>query len=104
MASEIARQAQKISFTQFIQTQQIQDTISKVLTDPKRAMSFVAAVTSAISVNPVLKNECDPKSVLNAALLGEALSLSPSPQLGQYYMVPFDNKKENIKQAQFILG
>ena len=104
MASEISRPAQGMSFTQFIQTSTIQDTISKVLTDPKRAMSFVAAITSAISVNPVLKNECEPKSVLNAALLGEALSLSPSPQLGQYYMVPFDNKKEGCKQAQFIIG
>ena len=100
----VSRPAQGMSFTQFIQTDVIKDTISKVLTDPKRAMSFVAAITSAISVNPVLKNECDPKSVLNAALLGEALSLSPSPHLGQYYMVPFDNKKENCKQAQFILG
>ena len=29
---------------------------------------------------------------------------SPSPQLGQFYMVPFDNKKKGCKEAQFQLG
>lgn len=43
-------------------------------------------------------------SIVNAALLGEALNLSPSPQLGQFYMVPFDNKKKGCKEAQFQLG
>lgn len=38
------------------------------------------------------------------ALLGEALNLSPSPQLGQFYMVPFDNRKKGCKEAQFQLG
>ena len=52
-------------------------------------------------MNPGLQ-ECEPKSIFNAALLGESLNLSPSPQLGQYYLVPFNNK--NGKQAQFQLG
>ncbi len=28
----------------------------------------------------------------------------PSPQLGQFYMVPFNNKKKGCKEAQFQLG
>ena len=36
--------------------------------------------------------------------MGEALNLSPSPQLGQFYMVPFNNKKKGCKEAQFQLG
>lgn len=36
-------------------------------------------------------------------MLGESLKLSPSPQLGQYYLVPF-NDKEKGKVAQFQLG
>ena len=43
-------------------------------------------------------------SILSAALLGESLKLSPSPQLGQYYMVPFKNNKKGCKEAQFQLG
>lgn len=48
--------------------------------------------------------ECTSPSIVNAALLGEALNLSPSPQLGQFYMVPFDNRKKGCKEAQFQLG
>ena len=30
--------------------------------------------------------------------------MSPSPQLGQYYLVPFKDKKNNVTNAQFVLG
>jgi recombination protein RecT len=60
-------------------------------------------VISAVSVNPGL-TECDHSTILSAALLGESLKLSPSPQLGQYYLVPFNDKKRNCKVAQFQLG
>ena len=57
---------------------------------------------SAVQTNPGLQ-ECTNQSILSAALLGESLKLSPSPQLGQYYMVPF-NDKDRGKVAQFQLG
>ena len=66
-------------------------------------MRFVSAITSAVAVNPALQ-ECDFGTVLTGALLGESLNLSPSPQLGQYYLVPFKNRKKNITEAQFVLG
>ena len=56
-----------------------------------------------MQATPALQ-ECTNPSILSAALLGEALNLSPSPQLGQFYMVPFDNKKKGVKEAQFQLG
>ena len=36
--------------------------------------------------------DCDAGTILAGALLGESLNLSPSPQLGQYYLVPFECK------------
>lgn len=69
----------------------------------KNSMRFVSSVVSAVTVNPALQ-ECTNKSILSAALLGESLNLSPSPQLGQYYMVPYENKKEGVKVAQFQMG
>lgn len=69
----------------------------------KNSMRFVSSVISAVTVNPALR-ECTNQTILSAALLGESLNLSPSPQLGQYYMVPFENKKKGVKEAQFILG
>ena len=69
----------------------------------KNGQRFISAIVSAVNNNPGLK-ECSNPSILSAALLGESLKLSPSPQLGQYYMVPFDNKKKGCKEAQFQLG
>lgn len=44
-----------------------------------------------MAVNAQLQ-ECDAGSILAGSLLGESLGLQPSPQLGQYYLVPFDCK------------
>ena len=68
----------------------------------KNGTRFISAVVSAVNNNPMLQ-ECTNQSILAAALLGESLNLSPSPQLGQYYMVPFDDKEKG-KVAQFQLG
>lgn len=68
----------------------------------KNGTKFISAVVSAVNNNPALQ-ECTNQSILAAALLGESLNLSPSPQLGQYYMVPFDDKEKG-KVAQFQLG
>jgi len=70
----------------------------------KEAVLFKAALSSAVSTNNALMTECDPGTVVNAALIGHALNLPPSPQLGYYYMVPFANKRKNTKDAQFIMG
>ena len=66
------------------------------------AQKFTAAILSAVSVNPTLQ-QCKNASILSAALLGNSLNLSPSPQLGQYYLVPFNDKNQGML-AQFILG
>lgn len=67
------------------------------------ATRFISGVVSAVQTNAALA-ECTNKSILSAALLGESLKLSPSPQLGQYYMVPYENKKTGTKEAQFQMG
>lgn len=85
--------AQKPKFSVAITTQSYQNLINNTLRDPDRARSFTASITSAVAVNPALQ-ECDAGTILAGALLGESLKLSPSPQLGQYYLVPF---KQNAK-------
>lgn len=66
------------------------------------AQRFTSAIISAVTVNQELQ-KCSNQSILSGALLGESLKLSPSPQLGQYYLVPF-NDKQRGKVAQFQLG
>ena len=69
----------------------------------KNGTRFISSIVSAVQATPALQ-ECSSPSIVSAALLGEALNLSPSPQLGQYHMVPYENKKKGIKEAQFQLG
>ena len=70
----------------------------------EESKKFKAALSSAVSTNPVLLTECDPASVVNAALIGHSLNLPPSPQLGYYYIVPYNNKKKKCKEGQFQIG
>lgn len=97
------RQPQRMTFSMAINSSGYQKLINNTIKDPKRAQRFVAAITSAVAVNPTLQT-CDPATILSGALLGESLGLSPSPQLGQYYLVPFRNTKANKTDAQFQLG
>lgn len=76
----------------------------------ERTIRFFSSITSAIASTPTLSN-CEHYSLLSGALLGESLNLAHSPQLGQYYLVPFKKRfkdKNGIWQeqtlAQFILG
>jgi recombination protein RecT len=102
MGNEVQTQAPK-RFSVVIQGDAYKKLINNTLGDPKKSQRFVAAISSAVATNPLLQ-ECEPGSILSAGLLGEALNLSPSPQLGQYYMVPYNNKKTGTKIAQFQLG
>lgn len=77
--------------------------INQTLGDPKKAARFVTAITSAVATNPALQN-CDAATIVSAGLLGETLNLSPSPQLGQYYLVPYEDRKNGRTTAQFQLG
>lgn len=77
--------------------------ITETLGSETRSKRFIASLISSVSTNPSL-SECDQPSIVSAALLGEALNLSPSPQLGHYYMVPFNDRKSNSKKATFQLG
>lgn len=90
------------TFSAFLTSDAIKNRINAMV-GGKDGQRFISAVISAVSVNPGL-TECEHSTILSAALLGESLKLSPSPQLGQYYLVPFNDKKRGTKVAQFQLG
>ena len=101
MGNELA--TKKPAFSVAIQSDMYKNLINNTLGDPDRAKRFIASISSAVATNDTLK-QCDAGTILSGALLGESLNLSPSPQLGQYYLVPYDNNKKGIKEAQFQLG
>ena len=93
----------KPKFSVAIQSDTYKNLINQTLGDKDRASRFIASISSAVATNPSLQ-ECDAGTILSGALLGESLNLSPSPQLGQYYLVPYYDSKRGCKVAQFQLG
>lgn len=113
MSNVNAPAAQKQTFSVAITTPQYQSLVNNTLKDPARANRFIASITSAVAVTPALQ-QATPASILAAGLVGEALNLSPSPQLGQYYLIPFAQKAKfdrngnlispECVNVQFVLG
>lgn len=92
----------KEKFSVVLQSNAIKNLINNTLGDPKRAMNFVTSISSAVATNPSIQ-ECDPNTIITAALVGESLGLSPSPQLGHFHLLSF-NDRERGKVAVFVIG
>ena len=108
--NQLSENKQQPKFSAAIQSKTYQKLIQNTLGDSKRAERFTASIITAVANNMKLQ-ECDAGTILSGALLGESLNLSPSPQLGQYYLVPYEQKikedgkvKGTILKAQFQLG
>lgn len=99
--NSLVQRNQKATFSAFLTKDAVKNQINSIV-GGKDGQRFISAIVSAVSVNPALQ-ECDNSTILSGALLGESLKLSPSPQLGHYYLVPF-NDKERGKVATFQLG
>lgn len=97
------KQKKMVPFSLAIETPKYQAMVNRALRDPNDQKRFISAITSAVAVNPDLQ-DCAPDTILSGALLGNSLGLSPSPQLGQYYLVPFNDKDRGCKVAVFQLG
>lgn len=94
--------ANKVTFSAYMTSAGVKNRVNSIIGDEKTGSRFISSIISAVSTNPQLA-ECDNASIVSGALLGESLKLSPSPQLGNYYLVPF-NDKERGKVAVFQLG
>ena len=93
----------KPRFSVAIQSDAYKNLINQTLGDPNRSSRFIAAISSAVAVNPALQN-CDAGTIISGALVGESLNLSPSVQLGHYYLVPFEDRKNDRTVATFQIG
>lgn len=92
--------AQQMTFSTFMTSNAVRKRIDAMI-GGDGGPRFISSIVSAVSVNPAL-SKCDYVTILSAALLGESLKLSPSPQLGQYYMVPFKQKEKRDRSGAII--
>lgn len=109
VSNSLTRTKEQKTFSNFLMGDAIKRKINETV-GGANGQRFITSILSAVSTNPTLQ-ECEHSSIISAAFLGEALKLSPSPQLGQYYMVPFNKKSYDangkeivIKVAQFQIG
>jgi recombination protein RecT len=100
--NSLVKSQKRLGLTAYLSQDAVKNQINEVL-GGKNGQRFITAMVSAVNNNPQLA-ECTNSSIVSAALLGETLNLSPSPQLGQYYLVPFNDNKAGMKVAQFQLG
>ena len=102
VGNSLTSRAPKQGLTAYLAQDAVKNQINSII-GGKNGARFISSIVSAVQATPALQ-ECTNPSILSAALLGESLNLSPSPQLGQYYMVPYDNRSKGAKEAQFQLG
>ena len=95
------RSNQRLGMAAYLTNDAVKNQINSIV-GGKNGTRFISSIISAVQTNPALQ-ECTNQSILSAALLGESLNLSPSPQLGQFYMVPFKDRERGTV-AQFQLG
>lgn len=100
VSSQLTKGTQKknvpTTFSSFMTSPVVTAKVNK-LVGGEKGERFISSIVSAVSTNPALA-KCDFNSILSGALQGESIGLIPSPQFGQYYLVPYGNK------AQFQIG
>ena len=104
MSNEIAKTEPKreLTFGAYMTSNAVKNRVNQIIGNENDGKRFISSIVSAVSTNPALA-ECTNDSIVSAALLGESLKLSPSPQLGNYYLVPYNDKNKG-RVAQFQLG
>ena len=100
--NSLTKSKQRLGITAYLTQDTVKNQINSIV-GSKDGAKFVTSIVSAVNTNPTLA-ECTNQSILSGALLGHSLNLSPSPQLGHYYLVPFNNTKAGTKEAQFQMG
>lgn len=89
------------SFNQTITNPNTQKYLEEILHERKGA--FVSNLTALVANNVNLQ-ECEPYTLMFAALKATALNLPIEPSLGMAHVIPYRNKKRGTVEAQFQLG
>ena len=88
-------------FNRTITSQRTQKYLQDVLGERKG--QFVSNLTALVANNANLQ-ECEPYTLMFAALKATALSLPIEPSLGMAHVIPYKNKKRGVTEAQFQIG
>lgn len=102
----VTKPARPMTFSTFMSSDAVKQKVNEMI-GGKDGQSFITSIISAVSTNPELA-KCEHSTILSAAMQGASLKLSPSNQLGHYYLVPYKEKIKGTKDyrmvAQFQMG
>lgn len=102
MAQEKQQQVTGLQlFNQTIANPKTQEYLASVLAERKG--SFVNNLTALVANDTALQN-CQPLTVMFAALKATALNLPLDKSLGMAFVIPYNDNKNGTKVAQFQIG
>ena len=99
MSNEVAKQ--KTGITPYLNSPKVQQYLRDVIGSNKDR--FTTNLISVINQNKSLQ-ECTNISLLIGAKVATTLNLSLNSAFGYAYLVPYNNTKQGIKEAQFQIG
>lgn len=88
-------------FNAVIRSTKTQEYLADVLGE--RKSTFVSNLTALVSNDRKLQ-ECEPLTLMYAALTATSLNLPLDKNLGYAYVIPYKNSRAGISEAQFQLG
>ena len=95
------QQTKKKGITPYLNSPKVQQYLKDVIGNNKD--KFTTNLISVINQNKTLQ-ECTNISLMSGAIVATTLNLSLNSAFGYAYLVPYNNKKQNIKEAQFQIG
>lgn len=101
MANEVQKVYNLKTFNQTITSHAVQKYLDDLLHEKKG--QFVNNLTALVA-NKAELQECEPFTLMFAALKATALSLPIEPSLGMAHVIPYKNKKKGTVEAQFQIG
>lgn len=97
------QKANETTFSTYMTGDIVKKKVNEVIGNERDGAKFISTIVGSVQANPALR-ECTNSSLLSSALTAYSLNLSPSPQLGQIYLIPYKNNKTGMVEAQLQIG
>lgn len=107
---------QHVQGTDMAQQNDRPQTIAGLMSDPKIKAQMALALPKHVTADRLARialteirkvpklAQCDQTSFLGAIMQCAALGLEPGGALGHCYLIPFENRRQNRTEVQFIVG
>jgi recombination protein RecT len=93
--------AETLSLKDLLNTPKMKKRFEELL--QSRAPQFITSILNLYNSDPAL-HQCEPMSIISAALVAASLDLPVDKNLGYAWIVPYNDKNSKTKKAQFQLG